>query len=101
MPGYRLTWPADPVGNTERMGEMIFVSCPQCDVSFTEFNGVGMMGTGTALVVCRSCERFVRKRLRLQESDQGDEFRCPYCRRVAIDIMAEPPVPCPTAGTDL
>jgi hypothetical protein len=86
------------------MGMMIRVKCPTCEVAEEEDVGVGMMGTGTALVVCEHCRRFVRKQLN-EFADRPVEppYRCPYCRRVTTEVLPDDadPAPCPNCRSPL
>ena len=86
------------------MGEMILVECPTCANFEEEFVGFGMMGKGTALVVCEKCSRFVRKRLDAFSDGHTDPpYFCPYCRgrTIEVDVSAVEPAPCPNCGSPL
>ena len=62
------------------MGEIIRVTCSQCDLNREEFVGVGMLAIGQELCACYRCRRLVRKKFKWDTQPDSGSLRCPYCR---------------------
>jgi hypothetical protein len=62
------------------MGEIVKVTCSECDIDRDDFLGWGMAGHSRTLCACDHCHRLIVKQGSWQQEEPA-VLRCPYCKR--------------------